>query len=92
MPNILGISDGVVRPIGFDRAPEGAGRDLGAAHGSETGHILNDHFYCCQVDLGMCNGHSEGSGEPKSDKRSGEICDSFHRRRIWQRDRDAQKL
>lgn len=73
MPNIIGAMNGIVRPAGFDRLPgiplETNDKGNVVAPLSES-HALHDHFYCCQVNLDMCNKR----GEPKTDERSAKTC------------------
>ena len=85
MPNTLGTMGGIVNPVGFDHLP-------GLERGQKSfTHVLNDHFYCCQVDMKMCQ-KPGGEGEPGVDEQSAKICESFHRRRMTQRIKDARSL
>jgi endoglycosylceramidase len=68
-----------IRPLGFTEPP-------GGEIGSKT-HVLNDHSYCCQMGIDICN---TPTGEPKAEVM--DECRDFHNKRIQQRTDDAVKL
>lgn len=78
IPNPLGGYFMNVRPVGFEKPP---GAEIGSAN-----HVLNDHTYCCQLGLGVC----DSTGEPSAD--SAEMCAKWHKYRIGKRHDDAQRL
>jgi endoglycosylceramidase len=76
-PDIMPYFGGVIRPVGFDTPP-------GGSFGSKN-HVLNDHTYCCQLNLTVC-----ASGEPSTDL--AEECYAWHEKRIGTRRADADNL
>jgi len=69
---------GLVFPAGFDRLPGG---DL-PTH--SPNHVFNDHTYCCQLALDMCE-----TGEPRMDR--ADLCLEWHDKRIGTRAADAER-
>lgn len=76
-PDTVGIETGYILPVGYEELPGGA----------EKNHVqmLNEHTYCCQMNMDVC-----AEGEPPLNLKS--ECQSFHDRRLKQRDEDAKRL
>jgi hypothetical protein len=68
---------GFVFQLGFKTPPGG---EIGSPN-----HVLNDHTYCCQIDLNEC-----ASGEPAPG--SAVKCKNWHEKRIGTRQNDAVRL
>ena len=76
-PDIVGVMGGIVNPVGFQELPGG--------NDSASTQVLNEHTYCCQMGASVC-----ATGEPPLSLRS--ECESFHSRRLDQRQKDAARL
>jgi len=76
-PDVISNFGGIITAAGFKVPP-------GGQIGSEN-HVMNDHTYCCQLNSKVC-----ASGEP--DPAYKEECREWHKKRIGQRNIDAQNL
>ena len=69
--------EGFVMTTGFNTPPGGP---IGSPN-----HVLNDHTYCCQLGIHICD-----SGEPTPGTQH--QCLEWHRKNLRTRDQDAQRL
>jgi len=71
-------------PYGFTKPPGG---EINKTHN----HVLNEHTYCCQYNMAMCDPDFT-NGEPNNTAEVREKCQKFHTERLQVRANDAKKL